>query len=91
MNSNQQLYSNIHIKHGGQLTIQSNITLMGNSQLIVESGGTLIIDGGALSNVDLTLKAGAYLHILNGGIIVIKNKFEATVGATVDIDSGQIL
>lgn len=91
MNSNQQLYSNIHIKNGGQLTIQSNITLMGNSQLIVESGGTLIIDGGALSNVDLTLKAGAYLHILNGGIIVIKNKFEATVGATVDIDSGQIL
>ena len=44
-----------------------------------------------VSNVELTLKAGAYLHILNGGIIVIKNKFEATVGATVDIDSGQIL
>ena len=47
----------------------SNIEMMGNSKVIVESGGSLIISGGTLSNVDLVLKPGSSLQILNGGIL----------------------
>ena len=91
MNTNEHLYSNICITSSGQLTIMSNIELEGNSQVIVESGGKLIIDGGTLSNADIVLKAGASLRITNSGIIETRNGFEVPIGATVDITNGQIL
>lgn len=91
LTTNQQLYSNIRITGSGQLTIQSNIELMGNSSVIVEAGGKLIIDGGTLSNVDLVLKAGATLQLKNGGILETRNGFDAPVGAIVNMEYGQIL
>lgn len=91
MNTNQELYSNIRISSTGQLTIQGNIEMMGNSRVIVESGGKLIIDGGTLSNVDLLLRTGASLQIINGGIIKTRNGFEAPVGTLVNIEHGKIL
>lgn len=91
MNTDQELYSNIRIANSGQLTVQSNIELKGNSRVIVESGGQLIIDGGTLSNVDLDLKAGSTLRIINGGVIDTSNGFKAPLGATVDVVYGQIM
>ena len=91
MNTNQQIHSNIRITNTGQLTIQSDIEMMGNSRVIVESGGNLIIDGGIFSNVELTLKPGASLRIINGGIIETRKDFIAPVGATVNVVHGKIL
>ena len=88
--TDQQLYSNIRIKSTGQLTIQCDIELMGNSRVIVESGGKLIIDGGTFSNVDIDLKAGASLRIINGGVMETRNGFKAPVGAKVEIINGKI-
>lgn len=90
MTADQELYSNILITSSGQLTVQSELELMGNSLVIVESGGQLVVDGGTLSNVDIDLKAGATLRIINGGIIETKNDFVAPVGAVVDITHGEI-
>ena len=90
MTADQELYSNIRITSGGQLTVQSEVELMGNSLVIVESGGQLVVDGGTLSNVDIDLKAGATLRIINGGIIETRNDFVAPVGAIVDISHGKI-
>lgn len=91
MSADEQLYCNIRITNSGQLTVQSDIELMGNSRVIVESGGKLIIDGGMISNADIVLKPGASLRILNGGIIETRNGFEAPIGATVDVLNGKIL
>ena len=91
MNSDQQLYSNIRITSSGLLTIQGDIELMGNSRVIVESGGQLIIDGGTLSNVDLDLKPGSTLRIVNDGIIETRDGFTAPIGAVVEVEYGQIL
>lgn len=91
MNTDQQLYSNIRITNSGKLTISSDIELMGNCKVMVESGGQLIIDGGTLSNVDLDLKPGSSLRLINGGVVETANGFDAPVGATVDIVYGQIL
>ena len=91
MTANEQLYSNVHIKNTGQLTIQGDIELMGNSRVIVEMGGKLIVDGGTMSNVDLVLKAGASLRIINGGILETRNGFYAPVGSSVEIIEGKIL
>ena len=91
MNSSQQLRSNIRITSNGQLTIQSNVSFNGNCRIIVESGGQLIVNAGTLSNVDVLLKPGSYLQILNGGIIYTHSGFKAQEGAIVDIQYGQIL
>ena len=90
-NTNQQLYSNIRIKSNVQLTIQSNVEMMGYSRVIVEAGGTLIVDNKTLSNADIVLKPGATLRIINGGIIETRNGFEAPIGTIVEIQSGQII
>lgn len=90
LNMIQQLYSNIRIRSTGQLIIQSDIELEGSSSVIVEAGGRLIIDGGKLSNAEIVLKPGAFLSIVNNGVIETRNVFEATVGAIVEIEYGQI-
>lgn len=86
-----QLWGIIHIKSTGQLTIQGNIEAGENGIMTVESGGKLIIDGGRLSNVNLDLKPGATLRIMNGGIIETRNGFTAPIGAFVEISHGKIL
>lgn len=91
INTNQQLYSNIRIKSNVQLTIQSNVEMMGYSRVIVETGGTLIINNKTLSNADIVLKTGATLRIINDGILQTRNGFEAPIGAIVEIQSGQII
>ncbi len=88
---NEYIYGNILITETGQLTITGNIESSGVCPLLVEAGGKLIIDGGKLSNVNLELKPGATLRILNGGIIETQNGFTAPVGVVVDISHGKIL
>lgn len=89
--TNEQIYSNIRITNSGKLTIQSNVKLVGNCRVIVESGGQLIIDGGTLLNADIFLKSGSSLRIINNGVIEIANCIDTAVGASVDILYGQIL
>ena len=84
------LYSSIRIAGTGALTIQGEVELIGNGRMIVEPGGQLIIDGGKLLNVNLILKPGAVLRVLNGGIIDTRNAFDAPAGALVEILHGQI-
>ena len=91
MTTPQQLYGNICINSGGQLTVQSDVEMMGNSRIIVKNGGTLIIDGATLSNANLELKTGASLQIIHDGIIETQNGFVAPVGVSVDISNGKIL
>lgn len=91
INVDQLFYGSTLITSNTQLTIQSDIELMGNSRITVDAGSMLVIDGGTLSNVDLVLKPGASLRIINGGVIETRNGFDAPVGAIVDIVHGQII
>jgi hypothetical protein len=75
----------------GTTAVQSNVYMRGNSDVIVESGGKLIINGGKLSNANLVLKPGSSLQIINDGIIETRNGFVAPVGVLVDIGNGRIL
>lgn len=91
--TNEQLhiYSNILIKSPGQLVIEGDLELKGNCRVIVESGGSLFIDGGKLSNADVVLKSGATFEITEGGILETRKGFEASVGAVVYIEEGKII
>ena len=91
INIDEELYSNIRITNTGQLTIQSDVEMKGNSSVIVESGGKIIIDGGYLSNVELVLKTGSTLQIINGGVLESRDAFIAPQGATVTVTNGRII
>ena len=86
------LYSNLCVCSMSKLTITSIITLYGNTKIIVEPNGELIIDGGTLQNADIVLRTGSKLTLKNGGSIIMRNgkDFNAPIGATVTIDEGQI-
>ena len=91
ISTDKSIYSNIRICSAGQLTVQGNVTLLGRGILVVEHGGTLIVDGGRLSGYDITINPGATLRIVNDGTIEARNEFEVRIGATMEIESGKIL
>ena len=82
-------YSHVKISGPGMVTVQSTIN-MNDRSFIVDSGGKLIVDGGTLNNVNMTLKPGASLLITNGGIVKTSHGFVAPVGSTVTVLQGKI-
>ena len=89
-NNHQLTYNNICIISGARLIITCTIEPVDSTTIVVESGGTLIIDGGKISNVNIDLKAGSSLQILYNGRINTINGFVAPVGAEVYIEHGRI-
>jgi len=58
----------------------------------IESGGELIIDGGTITNADISFATGGKLTIKNGGKLIMRTNtdFEVPVGALVEIENGEI-
>lgn len=83
---------NIRIKNGGVLNISNTTTLQNNSQIIVESGRELTVDGGTLNEARITLYAGSTLNIQNDGTISMATgeDFSAPIGASVNLLNGKI-
>lgn len=75
------------------LTVQNVLNMIGWHSITIQSGGELIIDGGAVTNAHIQLNSGGKLTIKNGGKLVMSSLFEfsAPVGAVVDIINGEIL
>lgn len=92
-NSVMNFTHNIRIVNGGHLRITSITTLWNESQITVENGGTLTIDGGTLNNARITFNIGSILNIQNGGIVkkAADEDFYVPVGTSVNITSGKIL
>lgn len=90
INTSLQFSENICIPNGVQVTIQSNVELIDDCRIVVESGGCLLIDGGVL-NADVILKPGATLRIINNGTLDTDGDFEPQVGAIVEIIYGKII
>ena len=66
--------------------------LAGNCRIAVQSGGTLIVDGGVLQNADITLVPGSTIIVRNNGKIYMATgkSFEAPTGVVVNIERGEI-
>ena len=82
----------IGIVNGGTLTISATSTLSGNAKIRVCEGGTLIADGGTLSDADIDLIPTSTLILRNGGTINMASgkTLSAPVGVIVQIDEGEI-
>lgn len=89
---NQSLSCWLGILSGGVLTISGTMTMNGNSKIKVCNGGTLIVDGGTIQDANLFLAPGSHVILRNNGVINMAAgvTFDASVGAVVDIESGEI-
>jgi hypothetical protein len=88
-----KMYKHITIPSNTTLTVQNVLNMIGWHSITIQSGGELIIDGGAVTNAHIQLNSGGKLTIKNGGKLVMSSLFEfsAPVGAVVDIINGEIL
>lgn len=85
-------YTNICVCSSYRLTLESSITMYGNTKITVESGGELVIDGGLLKNADIDLKVGSKITLKNGGAIIIRDgkNFLVPTGASMIIEEGML-
>lgn len=85
--------SHIRITTNSSLTVKDILNMFGRVTITIESGGELIIDGGVITNADISFTSGSKLTIKNGGKLVVRTNtdFNAPTGALVDITQGQIL
>lgn len=90
--SDNYIHSHLLIQNGGQLTVLSNISMHKDANIVVASGGTLIVDGGKINRANVVVKSGGCLVIRNGGILQKEStdEFISEVGAILDISYGSI-
>lgn len=89
----EYLYNHIQVNNNGVLTVETDTEFWGELKLTVKSGGTFIVDGIVIDNVELSMESGSHLIVKNGGTLKLRSgkSFYAPTGAIVDISSGNIL
>lgn len=88
----EYLYNHIQVNNNGVLTVETDTEFWGELKLTVKSGGTFIVDGIIIDNVELSLESGSHLIVKNGGTLKLRSgkSFNAPTGAIVDIMEGVI-
>ena len=86
------LYDSFTVPYGRTLTITGSTMCMGNSTITVQSGGSLIIDGGILANAAIVLYPNSTVTIENGGAIYTRPGYDfyAPLGCVVEVEEGSI-
>lgn len=83
-------YGNVVVEQGGTLTVASRWTMSKSSNIIVKSGGHLIVKG-TIMNANIKVLPGGKLT-MEGGIVQLRESGECTVlnGAELDFQRGEI-
>lgn len=91
--SRQSNYSHIVIVPGAKLTINNILNMFGRVTIYISSGGQLAINGGVVTNAEISMSSGSLLTINNGGKIVMRTNtnFQVPIGAIVNILNGEII
>ena len=89
----EYLYNHIQVNNNGVLMVETDTEFWGELKLTVKSGGTFIVDGIVIDNVELSMESGSHLIVKNGGTLKLRSgkSFYAPTGAIVDTSSGNIL
>ena len=92
-NERQTLYSNIYIPSNAKLTVKNILNLLGDTTISIDNGGELIIDGGVITNANISFTIGGKLEIKHGGKLVMRTDvtFDTPIGALVEINNGEII
>lgn len=90
----EDYFPNDIIVRSGTLQIPSgeNLNMRPSCRLIVMDGGSVLIDGGSVTNAGIYVKSGGSLMIRNNGNVKLGKyaSFNTEKGALIDIDYGNI-
>mgnify|MGYP002517885987 CR=1 FL=1 len=92
-NVNDTLCGDVYIQDNAALTItNANITLHPLSHILVEEGGTLIVDNATILNADIVVNPGGSLVVLNEGILQQgeNDNIDVKLGGLMQFETGEI-
>lgn len=92
-NVNDTLCGDVYIQDNAALTItNANITLHPLSHILVEEGGTLIVDNATILNADIVVNSGGSLIVLNEGILQQgeNDNIDVKLGGLMQFETGEI-
>jgi len=72
------------------LTVKSTVTMPNHSEIVIQNGGKLIIDGGHIINGNIIVNNGCNLTIKNNGVVDVdfNDELDIKYGATFNFDLG---
>jgi len=91
-NMNKDIASNVSVESGATLTISAQINVVEFSKITVNSGGTLIVDGGKLLFTNIEVQNGGSLILRNNGMVKLHRKgaLKINAGATFNHQYGDV-
>lgn len=92
-NTNQTHCGNIVITNNATLTITAEVTMNPIAKITVQDGGTLIVNGGAITNSSVDVRNSAKLQLLNNGTLYLKQmgNLKIQLGAEAEMKCGRVL
>ncbi|MBR3859350.1 MAG: hypothetical protein IKJ18_04990 [Bacteroidaceae bacterium] len=86
------IYNNVRIVNGGKLTITADINMYFTSEIIVESGGQLIIDSGSITRSNIIVRNGGKITIAGNGKLRLSDadSFRVEQGGILNQSFGKI-
>lgn len=86
------LYNNVRVVSGGTLTITADVMKHPSSSITVESGGKLIVNGGAITCGNIIVKDNAEMTITGGGEVRLSdsNNLKIELGGIFNQSFGKI-
>ena len=92
-NTNQTHCGNIIVTNNATLTISAQLTMNPAAKIIIQNGGTLLVDAGNILNANVDVQASAKFKLLHNGTLYMKQIGNLNVqhGAEADIEFGCIL
>lgn len=92
-NENDTLCGDVYIQNNATLTItNASITLHPLSHILIEAGGTLIVDNATILNADIVVNPGGSLVVLNEGILQQgeNDNIDVKLGGLMQFETGEI-
>lgn len=87
-----RLCGNLIVKSNATLTITGSLIMPNHSQILVQNGGNIIVNGGLIKNSNIVVRTGCNLTLTNNAILEKDFNDELTIdlGATFDFTYGEI-
>ena len=92
-NSDTTHCGNIIVTNNAIFTITEQLTMNPAAKIIVQNGGTLIVDAGSIVNATVDVQASAKLQLLHNGTLYLKQfgNLNVELGAEADMEYGRVL
>ena len=92
-NTNRTHCGNIIVTNNATLTITAELTMNPAAKIIVQNGGTLIVNAGTIQNATIDVQSSAKIQLLNNGTLYLKRfgNLNVQLGAEADIEYGSVL